>query len=154
VASPALNSRTSREKIVCILHPVCAGAIAVRDRADGVVVRKTKYEGEELMRKFLGLCAALAFALVIGLSNGASAKVGDKCGGFAGPWCGPNEFCQKPNGACFKPDISGKCAAKPEVCHLRKGVFYIKACGCDGVTYANNCERMKAGVSLKHPGKC
>ena len=106
------------------------------------------------MRKFLGLCAALALTLAIGLSNGASAKVGDKCGGFAGPWCGANEFCQKPTGACFKPDISGKCAAKPEVCKLRKGVFYIKACGCDGVTYANNCERMKAGVSLKKLGKC
>jgi hypothetical protein len=125
-----------------------------RDRADGTIIRKAKYEGEELMRKFLGLCAALALTLAIGLSNGASAKVGDKCGGFAGPWCGANEFCQKPTGACFKPDISGKCAAKPEVCKLRKGVFYIKACGCDGVTYANNCERMKAGVSLKHPGKC
>ena len=105
------------------------------------------------MRKFLGLCAALAFALVVGLSNGASAKDGAKCGGFDA-WCRPNEFCQKPTGACFKPDISGKCAAKPEVCILREGVFYIPACGCDGVTYRNNCERMKAGVSLKHMGKC
>jgi hypothetical protein len=116
-------------------------------------VRKAKHDGEELMRKFLGIGIALAFGLAIALSNGASAKVGAKCGGFAA-WCGPNEFCQKPTGACFKPDISGKCAAKPEVCILRKGVFYIKACGCDGVTYANNCERMKAGVSLKHLGKC
>ena len=56
------------------------------------------------MRKFLGLCAALAFALVIGLSNGASAKVGAKCGGFAGLTCGPHEFCEKPTGQCFFAD--------------------------------------------------
>jgi hypothetical protein len=141
----------SREKIICALHPTRAGT--ARDRTDGTIIRKAKHEGEDLMRKFTGICVALAFALAIALSNGASAKVGDKCGGFAG-WCGANEFCQKPTGACFAPDISGKCAAKPDVCKLRKGVFYIKACGCDGVTYANNCERMKAGVSLKHLGKC
>jgi hypothetical protein len=118
-------------------------------------MRKAKHEGEELMQKFLGICAALAFALAIALSNGASAKVGDKCGGFAGPWwCGPNEFCQKPTGVCFGPDISGKCAAKPDVCIHHGGIFYIPACGCDGVSYPSNCERMKAGVSLKHLGKC
>jgi hypothetical protein len=115
---------------------------------------KAKHEGEEPMRKFLGICAALTFALAMGLSNSAGAKVGDKCGGFFGPWCGPNEFCQKPTGACFSPDISGKCAAKPTVCILHKGVLYIPVCGCDGVTYPNNCERMKAGVSEKHAGKC
>jgi hypothetical protein len=130
-----------------------AGVVVARDRADRTITRKAKHEGEELMRKLLGLCAALAFTLAIGLSSGVNAKVGAKCGGFDA-WCGPNEFCQKPTGACFKPDISGKCALKPEVCILRKGVFYIPACGCDGVTYRNNCERMKAGVSLKHMGKC
>jgi hypothetical protein len=39
------------------------------------------------MPKFPGLCAALAFALVVGLSNSAGAKAGDKCGGFC--WSGP-----------------------------------------------------------------
>jgi hypothetical protein len=119
-----------------------------------MIIRKAKHEGEELMRKFLGICAALTFVLAIGLSNAASAKVGDKCGGFAGPWCGADEFCQKPTGACFKPDIFGKCAAKPGACILHKGVLYFPVCGCDGVTYPNNCERMKAGVSEKHAGKC
>jgi hypothetical protein len=148
-----LYSRSSRERIVCTLHPARAGVVAARAIERQGDHSQSKAEGEELMRKFLGLCAALTFVLVLGLANGVSAKVGDKCGGFAG-WCGPNEFCQKPTGACFKPDISGKCALKPEVCILRKGVFYIPACGCDGVTYRNNCERMKAGVSLKHMGKC
>jgi hypothetical protein len=118
------------------------------------MTRKAKHEGEDLMRKFLAICAALTFALAIGLVNSAGAKVGDKCGGFAGPWCGWNEFCQKPTGVCFTPDIQGSCVRAPEVCILLKGVHYIPVCGCNGVTYPNNCERMKARTSLKHIGKC
>jgi len=48
----------------------------------------------------------------------------------------------------------GKCAYKPEICILHKGVFFIPECGCNGVTYSNDCERRKAGVSLAHKGKC
>jgi hypothetical protein len=106
------------------------------------------------MARLLGICVALAFALSIALTNAAGAKVGAKCGGFAGPWCGDKEFCQKPTGACFKPDIEGKCAAVPDVCKLRKGVFYIQVCGCNGMTYKNDCERMMARVSKLHNGKC
>jgi len=107
------------------------------------------------MSKVLAIGGALACAFVIGLAGPAGAKVGAKCGGnIIGQFCGPNEFCQKPTGVCFNFDIAGKCAARPEVCHLRKGVFYIKECGCDGVTYANDCERLKAGVSMKHKGAC
>ena len=108
------------------------------------------------MPKFLGLCAALAFALLIALSGGAGAKVGDTCGGFViNPHsCGPHEFCQQAPGKCFISDLPGKCAFKPEVCILHKGVFFIPQCGCNGVTYRNDCERRKAGVSLAHKGKC
>jgi hypothetical protein len=108
------------------------------------------------MAKLLGLCAALTFALAIALSNSAGAKVGAKCGGFIiNPgFCGPNEFCQRPTGRCFIFDIPGTCAAKPEVCIYRRGVFYIPECGCDGVTYRSDCDRRKAGVSLLHRGRC
>jgi len=108
------------------------------------------------MPKFLGLCAALAFALLIALSGGAGAKIGDTCGGFViNPhFCGPHEFCQRAPGKCFIFDLPGKCAYKPEICIVRKGVLYIPECGCDGVTYSNDCERRKAGVSLAHKGKC
>jgi hypothetical protein len=57
-------------------------------------------------------------------------------------------------GKCFIADLPGKCAYKPEICILHKGVFFIPECGCNGVTYSNDCERRKAGVSLAHKGKC
>jgi hypothetical protein len=95
--------------------------------------------------EFLGLCAALAFALLIALSGGAGAKVGDTCGGFViNPhFCGPHEFCQRAPGKCFIADLPGKCAYKPEICILHKGVLFIPECGCNGVTYSNDCERRK-----------
>jgi hypothetical protein len=107
------------------------------------------------MSKYLGICGTAAFALAIGLSNPAGAKIGAHCGGFIiSPFCGEHEFCQSPTGACLKFDIGGTCVAKPDQCILRKGVFYIPECGCNGVTYANDCERRKAGVSMAHKGKC
>jgi hypothetical protein len=149
-----LYSRTSRE---IMIHTWSRRARhnGGRDRRR-VISRKAKHEGEDPMSRFLGLCAALAFALAIALSNSAGAKVGAACGGFViNPGvCGLNEFCQRAPGKCFIFDLPGKCAFKPEVCFFRKGVFYIPECGCDGVTYRNDCERRKAGVSLAHKGKC
>jgi hypothetical protein len=108
------------------------------------------------MSKWLGICGAFALALMIGMSNPAGARVGAACGGFViNPGtCGPNEFCQRAPGQCFIFDIPGKCAYRPHVCVYRKGVFYIPECGCDGVTYRSDCERRKAGVSLRHKGAC
>jgi hypothetical protein len=57
-------------------------------------------------------------------------------------------------GKCFIADLPGKCAYRPEICILHKDVFFIPECGCNGVTYSNDCERRKAGVSLAHKGKC
>ena len=107
------------------------------------------------MSKVLGICGAFAFALVIGLASPVGAA-GTKCGGFIiNPGiCGENQFCQKPAGACWNWDIGGTCTVKPLRCPIRKGVFYIKECGCNGVTYANDCERRKAGVSMLHKGAC
>ena len=108
------------------------------------------------MRKILGLCAALAFALVIGLSNSAGAKVGASCGGFVGPFCGDKEFCQLPTGVCSKPNAIGKCVAVPGACPMakKKANVIFPVCGCNHVTYNNDCERMMARVSKLHKGKC
>jgi hypothetical protein len=108
------------------------------------------------MSNSLRIFGALAFALAIVVSSPAGARVGATCGGFiiGSQQCGIGEFCQKPAGACWNFDVAGKCAVQPLRCFLRRGVFYIPECGCDGVTYANDCERRKAGVSMAHVGKC
>jgi hypothetical protein len=109
------------------------------------------------MSRILATAAAIALALAIGLfSTPGSARVGQKCGGFVGNphQCGGHEFCQQPAGRCVIIDFPGTCVTRPDVCILRRGVFYIPECGCNHVTYRNDCERRRAGVSLLHRGAC
>jgi Kazal-type serine protease inhibitor domain len=105
--------------------------------------------------KFIGVCLAFVFVLFGGAHSPSFAVVGAKCGGFAGQTCGPHEFCEKPTGACFFPDIWGTCVSKPVICPLAKSAnVVLPVCGCDSKTYANDCIRMRAGVSKAHDGTC
>jgi len=98
-----------------------------------------------------GLRIVLAAALSASFAATPSlAKVGAKCSGFAGLTCGPDEFCQRPPGVCSLADAEASCVRKPTICSR----IYLPVCGCDARTYGNDCERMAAGVSLAHAGKC
>ncbi len=75
--------------------------------------------------------------------------VSNTCGGIAGLPCGGGEFCKTPTGHCY-PDATGVCTPIPNGCPT----IWNPVCGCDGVTYGNECEAEMAAVSIAHYGEC
>lgn len=79
------------------------------------------------------------------------APCGTVCGGIAGIPCDdPNEFCKFPTDTCGSADIFGVCTPIPTGCPR----VWDPVCGCDGVTYGNECEADAAGMSIAHRGEC
>jgi hypothetical protein len=72
------------------------------------------------------------------------------CGTIAGIPCPEGMFCDLDPGTCLVADAGGTCVPVPEVCPE----LYAPVCGCDGVTYGNDCERIAAAVTKDHDGAC
>jgi hypothetical protein len=60
--------------------------------------------------------------------------------------CEPNEYCERPE--CVAP--KGGCQLRPIFCSPDRNVV----CGCDGVTYWNDCLRRQRGATLAALGEC
>lgn len=60
--------------------------------------------------------------------------------------CSPNAFCEK--ATCDAP--KGTCILRPLTCEATGG----RICGCDQLTYWNDCLRKQAGVAAATPGEC
>lgn len=61
--------------------------------------------------------------------------------------CGKGNYCARDAGKCDEPGI---CAVRPRICPL----IVAPVCGCNNKTYNNGCEAHRAGVNIKHDGKC
>jgi hypothetical protein len=72
------------------------------------------------------------------------------CGGIDGLPCGSGEVCDLRDPTCAVLNLLGVCVSRPEIC---PDVF-DPVCGCDGVTYANECLRLNVGAKLAHAGAC
>ena len=98
------------------------------------------------------ILSTFLFAVLSTLSAlpASAAGEGQTCGGIATIQCDAGLACQYPMDQCNVPDLGGKCVQSPETCPTTGP----QVCGCDGKTYTNECEIMKAGVPPAHNGKC
>jgi hypothetical protein len=81
-----------------------------------------------------------------------TAAAGEQCGGIGGIQCaGPTQFCDaNAVNACTTADLLGTC----KVTYLLCSQVYLPVCGCDGTTYSNDCERVRAKIQKSHDGAC
>ena len=89
-------------------------------------------------------------AAAAGASIARRGSCTEVCGTIVGLACSEGEFCELPPRSCEGADLAGECVEVPDACIT----LWDPVCGCDGRTYGNDCERIRARVALAHEGSC
>ncbi len=100
-------------------------------------------------RELVMVTLALGLTLAA-IGQPALSQTGQTCGGIGGLQCPEGQGCLYPAGECNISDPAGTCVAVPATCP-KQGP---PVCGCNGTTYANECELIKANAQPDHQGAC
>lgn len=73
------------------------------------------------------------------------------CGGLLAAGCAADEYCSYEGAeTCGAGDQTGTCQKKPDQC----AQVFAPVCGCNGVTYDNQCAAAMAGAAVAAAGTC
>src|SRR6185312_12862948 len=76
---------------------------------------------------------------------------GARCGGdIHVSTCRPGLVCDNRMPGCSPGPMLGICTSVPKNCPKAEDA----ECGCNGKTYRNGCERLKARIAFAHRGTC
>ncbi|ACY14611.1 hypothetical protein [Haliangium ochraceum] len=73
------------------------------------------------------------------------------CGGLEGVKCADGFYCDYPNNDCGANDVTGMCERVPTDCTPE---IEGPLCGCDGESYADDCDAAKAGTDVNPDSFC